>query len=262
MNPQQNPAQRIGIFVDVANMYHSAQKLYGTNVNFEEVLTTAVADRQLVRAVAYAIKSETAEEEKFFNALEQQGYELRVKELQTFVSGHKKGDWDLGLAIDAIQLAPKIDTAVIVSGDGDYIPLVEHLRSLGCRIEVIAFRESCSSNLCHVVDGFTNLSDDKSRYLKKTNGSARSRGRSSRLSRSSKTSTDADTRSSVTKSAARSTSRSTASGSTTRSSSTTAKRPTPPKPRALSTKRSAKNPSSDTASSGRGLFGFRKGNKK
>ena len=169
MMSQKNPAQRVGVFVDVANMYHSAQKLHGTNVDFAQVLKTAVADRQLVRAVAYAIKAETSEEEKFFTALEQQGYETRIKELQTFIGGHKKGDWDLGLAIDAIRMAPKLDAVVLVSGDGDYIPLVEHLKSLGARVEVIAFRESCSTKLVEAADDFTNLSAEKQRFLKRSN---------------------------------------------------------------------------------------------
>ena len=158
--------QRIGVFVDVQNMYYSAKNLYNAKVNFAQILKSAVGNRSLIRAIAYVIKADVKEEQNFFDALEKIGFEVKAKDLQIFAGGAKKGDWDIGLAMDTIELAPKLDTIVIVSGDGDYVPLVHHLRhALGCRIEVIAFGKSSSSLLREESDSFIDLDLDKRRYL-------------------------------------------------------------------------------------------------
>ena len=158
--------QRIGVFVDVQNMYYSAKNLYNAKVNFAQILKAAVADRSLIRAIAYVIKADVREEQNFFDALEKIGFEVRSKDLQIFAGGAKKGDWDIGLAMDTIELAPKLDTIVIVSGDGDYVPLIHHLRhALGCRIEVIAFGKSGSALLKEECDSFIDIDSDKKRYL-------------------------------------------------------------------------------------------------
>lgn len=160
-------AQRVGVFVDVQNLYYSAKYVYKAHVNFSAILKDAVKGRTLVRARAYVIKAEEVQE-AFFDALTKIGFEVRVKELQVFPGGAKKGDWDVGLAMDAIEQAPKIDTVIIVSGDGDYIPLVEHLRrALGCRIEVAGFGKSTSSKLIEAADSFLDLGKSANKYLLK-----------------------------------------------------------------------------------------------
>lgn len=154
--------QRVGILVDVANMYHSAKNLYNRKVNFKEVLAKAVADRKLIRATAYAIRTENKEEEPFIEALGQQGFEVKLKDLQIFAGGAKKGDWDVGIAIDAIKLADKLDVIVLVSGDGDYLPLVSYLQNnKGCLVEIMAFRKTCSSKLIEEADDFTDLGSSR-----------------------------------------------------------------------------------------------------
>ena len=161
-----HPEQRVGVFVDTANMYHSAKNLYHANVNFGEVLKAAVAGRKLIRAICYVIRSSSDEENTFFEALQKQGFEVKVKDLQVFASGLKKADWDVGLAVDAIKMADRLDAIVIVSGDGDYIPLVQYLReNKGCLVEVAAFGETMSSRLREVVDDFIDLSSDLSTFL-------------------------------------------------------------------------------------------------
>ena len=156
--------QRIGVFVDVQNMYYSARNLYGGKVNFKDVLRNIVRGRKLVRAIAYAIKAGEKDEEYFYNALEAIGFEVKLKELQIFYGGAKKGDWDIGIAMDAIELAHKLDVIVLVSGDGDFIDLVQHLRrAIGCRVEVAAFGRSCSSKLKEEADEFIDL--DNKKYL-------------------------------------------------------------------------------------------------
>ncbi|MCF7820090.1 MAG: NYN domain-containing protein [Candidatus Pacebacteria bacterium] len=154
--------QRVGVLVDVSNMYHSAKNLYNKRVNFGKVLEKAVAGRKLIRAVAYVIHTDTEEETSFFEALLQQGFEVKMKELQIFSGGMKKADWDVGIAMDAIKLSSNLDVIVLVSGDGDYIPLIEYIQNTtGSLIEVMGFRKTTSSRLIDQADDFTNLSDDK-----------------------------------------------------------------------------------------------------
>ena len=152
--------QRVGVFVDVQNLYYSAKNIYNSKINFKELLKICVDGRKLVRAMAYVIKADLLAEKTFFDALEQIGFEIKAKDLQIFYGGAKKGDWDVGIAMDAIELGPKIDTVLLVSGDGDYLPLVEHLqRAIGCRVEVIAFGKSTSSKLIEGADSFIDLDD-------------------------------------------------------------------------------------------------------
>ncbi|MFH1232972.1 MAG: NYN domain-containing protein [Patescibacteria group bacterium] len=154
--------QRVGVLVDVSNMYHSAKNLFKKRVNFEEILKEAVAGRKLIRATAYVVKTETEEEMYFFEALSQQGFEVRMKDLQIFAGGAKKADWDVGIAVDAIKLANKLDVIILVTGDGDYIPLVNYLQNTtGCLVEVMAFRQTTSGKLIEEADDFINLSEDK-----------------------------------------------------------------------------------------------------
>ncbi|MBW2975448.1 NYN domain-containing protein [Candidatus Woesearchaeota archaeon] len=164
-----NKAQRVGVFVDVQNMYYSAKSMYKGKVDFAQILKVAVSGRSLIRAIAYVIKTDIVKEERsFFDALENIGFEVNSKDLQIFYGGHKKGDWDIGIAMDMIELAPKLDTAVLVSGDGDFVPLVRHLRhALGVRVEVIAFGKSSSSKLKEAAHSFLDLDISKQKYLMK-----------------------------------------------------------------------------------------------
>lgn len=160
------PAQRVAVFVDVQNMYYSAKNLYGGFVNFGQILTSAMADRTLIRAFAYVIKADLEAEKGFFEALEKQGFEIRVKDLQIFPGGMKKGDWDVGIAVDAIILSEKVDAVILVTGDGDYVPLVEFLKTnKGCRVEVLAFGKTASARLIESADEFTDLETDLRRFL-------------------------------------------------------------------------------------------------
>ncbi len=163
-----HPEQRVGVFVDIQNMYYSAKNLYQMRVNFANILERAVSGRKLIRALAYVIKSNNTEEQGFFDALAGQGFAVKMKDLQVFYDGTKKGDWDVGLAMDAVKLSPKLDVVVIVSGDGDYVPLVEYLQHTGVLVEVMAFRESASTKLVEAADEFTDLSMEQEWYLMKT----------------------------------------------------------------------------------------------
>ena len=158
--------QRVGIFIDAQNLYHSAKNLYHARVNFGAIVKDALAGRVLIRALAYVITTESGEEKGFFEALEKMGIETKTKNLQIFSGGAKKADWDVGLAVDAIAMAPKIDAAIIVSGDGDFIPLVEYLRlNQGCQVEAVSFGKSSSGRLKEIVDEFLDLDKNPKKYL-------------------------------------------------------------------------------------------------
>ncbi|MDI6778109.1 MAG: NYN domain-containing protein [Patescibacteria group bacterium] len=158
--------QRVGVLVDIQNMYYSAKVLYKKKVDFKEVLKVGVSGRKLIRAIAYGIRTLEGLEKNFFEALQKSGFEVRTKDLQIFPGGAKKGDWDVGITVDAVKLAQHLDVVVLVTGDGDYIPLVEYLQNTrGCRVEVIAFAESASSKLIEAADDFQNLSENKKKFL-------------------------------------------------------------------------------------------------
>jgi uncharacterized LabA/DUF88 family protein len=165
MNPTQHKEQRVAIFVDVQNMYYSAKNLYQAKVDFSKVLMQGVSGRKLVRAFAYVIRADVGAEKEFFEALNKIGFEVREKELQTFYGGAKKGDWDVGLCMDAVRMIPKIDAMVLVSGDGDYTDLLEYAISQGVRTEVIAFGKTASGRLAERADEFVDMSANPQKYL-------------------------------------------------------------------------------------------------
>jgi uncharacterized LabA/DUF88 family protein len=164
-NPLKHPDQRVGVFIDVQNLYYSAKNLFGKKVNFGNIVKESVAGRKLIRAIAYVVRTETKEEQPFFEALYNLGIETREKDLQIYQSGLKKADWDVGLALDAIRLAPSLDAIVVVSGDGDYLPLVDYLQSMGKQVEVAAFGETTSSKLIEQADDILDLSQEKAKFL-------------------------------------------------------------------------------------------------
>jgi len=203
--------QRVGIFVDVSNLYHSAKNLYQARVNYAELIKHLVGGRQLIRAMAYVVRSEGVEpqqprghvrmaekdqaaavslapasamsgspddasgsassESSFFEALEKAGLELRMKDLQIYAGGMKKGDWDVGLTVDVIRMMPFLDVIILVTGDGDFIPLINYVKWGGGRVvEVAAFRRSASSKIVEAADEFVNIETVpraimKSRYV-------------------------------------------------------------------------------------------------
>jgi len=159
--------QRVEVLLDVQNLYHSARNLHQARVNFNEVLKTAIAGRKFIRAFAYVVRTKTGEEKPFFDALNNLGIEMRVRDLQEFYDGQKKADWDVGIVIDAIRTAPGVDVVILCSGDGDFIPLVEYLKNQGKRVEVMAFERTTSSALKEAADEFIDLGQDSRKFLMK-----------------------------------------------------------------------------------------------
>jgi len=163
-----HPGQRVAIFIDVQNLYHSAKNLYQARVNFGAILKLGVSDRNLIRAFAYVVRTKTGEEKPFFEALIKLGIETKVRDLQEYYGGLKKADWDVGITVDAIRISPSVDTIVLVSGDGDFLQLIEYLKNQGKRVEVIAFGRSASAKLKEgAADDFIDIEKSPEKYLLK-----------------------------------------------------------------------------------------------
>jgi len=164
-----NKFQRVGIFIDIQNLYHSSKHLFHARVNYQELLKELTGGRQLIRTIGYVVKTETTEgEAAFFDALTKSGVELRMKDIQIFPDGTKKADWDVGMAVDAIRMAGLIDAVILVTGDGDFIPLVNYLKwGLGREVEVAAFGRTCSARLKEAADSFVDLDKLPKVILKK-----------------------------------------------------------------------------------------------
>lgn len=165
MSVIRHPDQRVAVIIDTQNLYHSAKNLYKSKVNFASVVEAAVQGRKLIRAVSYVVNTEGGEEQPFFEALEKVGIEIKTKDLQIFYGGAKKADWDVGMAVDAIKLSHKVDAIVFATGDGDFIPAVEYIKSQGCQVEAITFGRSASSGLRSAVDDFIDLDQDPKKFL-------------------------------------------------------------------------------------------------
>lgn len=158
--------QRVGVFIDTQNLYHTAKNIYKRKVNFGNVVKDVLAGRKLIRAIAYAITTESEDESAFLSALTKAGIETKVKDLQIFYDGSKKADWDIGLAIDAVTMAPRLDAIIIISGDGDFVPLCNYLRyHHGVQVEVATFGQSASAALKAEADDFFDLSVAPKKYL-------------------------------------------------------------------------------------------------
>ncbi|AGB17074.1 hypothetical protein Halru_2492 [Halovivax ruber XH-70] len=160
-----HPGQRVAVLVDAQNLYHSAQSLHSRNIDYGELLDAAVNDRQLTRAISYVIRADAPDEESFFEALEDIGFETKIKDIKRFPDGSKKADWDVGMSLDAVTLANHVDTIVLCTGDGDFSRLCSHLRHEGVRPEVMAFESSTAEELIEETDSFVDLDGDTDRFL-------------------------------------------------------------------------------------------------
>ncbi len=157
--------QRVAVLADAQNLYHSAQSLHSQNIDYAALLEKAVQNRILTRAIAYVIRADSPEEESFFEALDDIGFETKIKDIKTFQDGTKKADWDVGMSLDAVTLADHVDTIVLCTGDGDFSRLVSHLRHEGVRVEVMAFDSSTAEELKEAADTFIDLGERTETFL-------------------------------------------------------------------------------------------------
>jgi len=139
--------QRVGVFVDVQNMFYAAKHQFRAKLNFTRLLEAISRDRQLVRAIAYLVQTPDTDQSSFVAMLLQNGYEVKAKCLRLRPDGTAKGDWDMGIAIDTMAMAERLDVVALVSGDGDFVDLVNMLKAKGLRVEVYSFPYSTAEEL-------------------------------------------------------------------------------------------------------------------
>jgi uncharacterized LabA/DUF88 family protein len=173
MVERQDQAERVAVFVDGANLYHSIKNYYRGVLDYDRLLAAAVGGRKLLRATFYIVEKQEMEEgtasaRSFVYNLNKFGYKVRSKPLvvhETLTAeGERtvshKGDWDIGIVVDMMRLADHADTYVLVSGDGDYVEAVEYLQSeKGVRVEVISAAQCTSQALLDLCDQHTDLAD-------------------------------------------------------------------------------------------------------
>ncbi len=155
--------QRVAVFVDVQNMYHSAKKIYSSNLSYSKMLRHCVRNRRLVRAIAYVIDREGLDQISFTDHLRYCGFEVRKRDLIERMDGSRKAEWELGIAMDMIRIASQVDSIVIVSGNGVFADVVPHLQAKGIKVECCAFKDSLSDVLGRQVDQY-HLLDDQHLY--------------------------------------------------------------------------------------------------
>ncbi|WP_376796474.1 NYN domain-containing protein [Thermogemmatispora sp.] len=158
--PPPPSTERVGVFVDVANLLYSARTLRLT-IDFGKLLDFLRGNRRLVRAHAYCPTSpQPGDEQMFLQAVKGLGYRITTKNYKTFSSGAKKADLDLDLCMDVVRLVESraVDCIVLVSGDSDFMPMLDYCSDHGVRVEVAAFDEAMSATLRQSCDLFINLS--------------------------------------------------------------------------------------------------------
>ena len=152
--------QRVAVFVDVQNMYHSAKKTYGRNLSYSRMLRACVRNRRLVRSIAYVIEREGIDQVSFLDHLRYCGFEIKRREVIERMDGSRKAEWEVGMAMDMVRIADKVDTIIVVSGNGVFADAAPLLSAQGVKFECCAFRESLSDLLMRAVDQYHLLSED------------------------------------------------------------------------------------------------------
>lgn len=150
------PDKRVGVFIDVQNVYYGARKLKG-KLDFDALMESAIVGRRLIQCTAYVVESKEIDQSGFIARLQQKAIEVRRKSLRVRADGSSKGDWDMELALDILDAAASLDVVVLVSGDGDFTSLVKRVKRIGPRVEVIAFSRNTAKSLLEAADRFQPL---------------------------------------------------------------------------------------------------------
>lgn len=143
--------ERVGLFVDVQNMYYAARQL-NARLDFGTLMATTTRNRRLIRAIAYVVQNRDIDQSGFLAMLQQKNYEVRRKDLKIRNDGSSKGDWDMEMALDILRLADSLDVVVLVSGDGDFASLVTQVKTQGPKVEVYSFPNSTARELIEAAD--------------------------------------------------------------------------------------------------------------
>jgi uncharacterized LabA/DUF88 family protein len=155
--------QTVALFVDVANLFYAARD-HGAEVDYAELIASATKDRELLRAYAYTgLDPENEAQKRFHDHLRSLGYRVVAKEVRRFADGGMKANIDIELVVDLLRLAPRLDVAVIASGDGDFAAAIRAVQETGVRVEVTGVRASTSIDLRETADAFLPLAEGNAR---------------------------------------------------------------------------------------------------
>src|SRR5690554_6671494 len=152
--------QNVLLLVDVQNLYYTARHAYRRHIDYNALWARATRGRRVVHAVAYAIDRGDEKQRQFQNILRGIGFEVRLKPYIQRADGSAKGDWDVGIALDAMEFAEVSDTLVLVSGDGDFDLLTERARQQhNVAVEVYAVKLLAADSLIKAANRFIAIDD-------------------------------------------------------------------------------------------------------
>ncbi|MGI8467530.1 MAG: NYN domain-containing protein [Pyrinomonadaceae bacterium] len=150
---------RVAVFIDGNNLFHAA-RFHTIDIDYNKLLRVLLGDGQLLRAFFYTGVDVGAERQQgFLLWMRRNGFRVIQKELKTFYDGTRKANLDVEIAVDMLSLAGKYDTAVLVSGDEDFVYAVNAVAYKGCRVEVAGFRSNTAPKLIDVADFFIDLGE-------------------------------------------------------------------------------------------------------
>ncbi len=159
-------ADRIAIFFDMSNLYFAARDM-GIRIDYARLLDFLTSGRRLHRAYAYlGYNPEDESSHSFITWLKRNGFRVKTKALRRFEDGSTKANLDMELAIDLLTQAPHIDVAIVVSGDGDFVNLVDAAQNAGLRIEVAATPRQAATDLMDIADQFIDLEANVAQYAR------------------------------------------------------------------------------------------------
>jgi uncharacterized LabA/DUF88 family protein len=151
----QGARERVAILVDVQNVYYTTREAFGRHFDYNAFWTRFAVGREVVVANAYAVDRGDARQRQFQTILRGIGFTVKLKPFIQRRDGSAKGDWDVGIALDAMEAAPRVDRVVLVSGDGDFDLLVERLRERhGVVVEVVGVARLSADSLIRAASYF------------------------------------------------------------------------------------------------------------
>tara|TARA_B100000676_G_scaffold226705_1_gene224547 strand:- start:739 stop:1212 length:474 start_codon:yes stop_codon:yes gene_type:complete len=152
---------RIAVFADVQNIYYTTRQAYGRQFNYRKLWQQLCAQGEIVHAIAYATHRGDDGQTKFQDALKHIGFTVKLKPYIQRSDGSSKGDWDVGIAVDVMTLAPQVDTVVLLSGDGDFDVLLERINiDPGARTEVYGVESLTARSLIDAASVFHPISEE------------------------------------------------------------------------------------------------------
>jgi len=150
--------KKVSIFVDVQNIYYTTKEIHKCHFDYNSFWNTAISNRKLITAIAYAIESKDDKQKQFQNILRGIGFEVKLKPFIQRKDNTAKGDWDVGITIDVLEYAQKSDIIVLASGDGDFDILVKKLiEKYSLKVEIYGVKQLTAISLINSASKFISI---------------------------------------------------------------------------------------------------------